>query len=198
MTSALNQLFATASTLPKFTPALGNRYFAPTVKAPSFATESQSTQQSARDATPSVTGTTQAEKAKGMTTGITQASAQPEDVQTLFESFGQFLRYRNEYMDENPLVGEPGAFVFSSSKQHLQTQQQQAAAKLLALKPQNQVQETATPQTSAPATPQPQSDALPPRKASKGNDGPSKPRRRKSKAPRSPSSALSTAAPSPS
>jgi len=203
MTSALNQLFATASTLPKFTPALGHRYFAPTIKAATSATDSQSTQQSAREATPSVAGVSQSDIPKTTAATLSQASTQPEDVQTLYESFNQFVRFRNEYMDENPLVGEPGAFTFSASKQHLQSQQQQAVAKAQAAKLLSQAQETVPQHASPPATPQPQNELLTGKKVGKsvekGNGAP-KPKRRKSKAPTAPSSptGLLSTAPSPS
>jgi len=199
MTSALNKLFATASTLPKFTPALGHRYFPPTIKTSAGSSDSQSVQQSTRDGTPSVAGVSQPEVPKTTAASLTQRSSQPEDVQTLYESFNQFTRFRGEYMDENPLVGEPGAFVFSSSKQHLQSQQQQAATKAQAARLQSQMQEAGPPQTSPPATPQPLNDTLSGKKGGKGIErgtGAPKPKRRKSKAPTSPPSPLSTA-PSP-
>jgi len=197
MTLALNQLFTTASGLPKFAPALGYRYFAPTVKVTPNTSDSQSIQQPTREATPSIVSASQPEAHKPTAPTLAQAQSQPEDVQTLFESFGQFVKYRDEYMDENPLVGEPGAFVFSSSKQHLQAQQQQAAAKVQASKLQIKLQEAATPQPSVPATPRPQNEVLPGKKSGKGSErigGPPKPKRKKSKALTSPSSPSSTVA----
>lgn len=40
-----------------------------------------------------------------------------ESLQVLAESYGFALRYGKEYMDENPLVGEPGAFILSKSRE---------------------------------------------------------------------------------
>lgn len=35
----------------------------------------------------------------------------------LAESYSLSLRYGNEYMDENPLVGEPGSFIMSKTRE---------------------------------------------------------------------------------
>lgn len=134
----------------------------------------------------------------GTTTTSTQSSV--ASTQALYESFAQFMRYGNEYMDENPLVGEPGKFVFSSSKQHLQTQQEQAARKAeqaAALKLQTDLKRAVTPQEpSRPATPQLVS-AKPPKAERKQGaaGGPPKPKRRKSRAPTTPGSPLGATTP---
>lgn len=49
----------------------------------------------------------------GSQTGNTASTFQ--DTRTLAESFNLFVRYENEYMDESPLVGEPGSFIMSKS-----------------------------------------------------------------------------------
>jgi hypothetical protein len=36
-----------------------------------------------------------------------------KDTRSLAESFSLFSRYGDEFMDENPLVGEPGSFILS-------------------------------------------------------------------------------------
>lgn len=38
-----------------------------------------------------------------------------ENAQTLAEAMNLLARFGDEYMDENPLVGEPGAFIFSKN-----------------------------------------------------------------------------------
>lgn len=38
-----------------------------------------------------------------------------QDTKTLAESFALLSRYGDEFMDENPLVGEPGSFILSKS-----------------------------------------------------------------------------------
>lgn len=37
--------------------------------------------------------------------------------QMLAESYSLSLRYSNEYMDENPLVGEPGSFIMTKTRE---------------------------------------------------------------------------------
>lgn len=199
-TQALNKLIATASSLPIYTPALGHRYFLPTPKTREISSLGQSVQQS-RESTPAPDTQIQTEAPAKAASGTSPpTSRHGADVQTLYESFGQFLRYGKEFMDENPLLGEPGSFVFSSSRQHLQTQQEQAAKKAeqAALKIQTDARASATPQPSGPPTPQVKVEGLPPRRGSKverpqSTTGVQKPRRRKSKAPPTPGSPLSVA-----
>lgn len=49
-----------------------------------------------------------------LTSKLTSATAFQE-TRLLAESFNLSLRYGNEYMDENPLTGEPGSFILSKS-----------------------------------------------------------------------------------
>ena len=44
------------------------------------------------------------------------------DARLLADSFTTFLRYRNDYDDDNPLEGEPGTFMLSKSKDKEQQQ----------------------------------------------------------------------------
>jgi mediator of RNA polymerase II transcription subunit 6 len=64
-----------------------------------------------------------------------QLSSQPrqqnqdsKDERALLESLLIGQRYKEEFMDENPLVGEPGSLVFSSTQTHLKAQQAAKAA----------------------------------------------------------------------
>lgn len=209
-TLALNKLLATASTLPLYTPALGHRYLLPSSKSRDPQLPNHSIQQSRENTPlpdlPPPTEPTTNKPATGTTTAAapttTSATA---STQALYESFGQFLRYKDEYMDENPLLGEPGAFVFSSSKQQLLAQQELAAKKseqaATALRLQTEIKRTDTPQPqlSVPPTPQPKTESLPVGKVAKaekklgGAGGVPKPKRRKSKAPPTPGSPLSVA-----
>jgi mediator of RNA polymerase II transcription subunit 6 len=55
---------------------------------------------------------------KGTGTGTSVAEAtQFQDSRTLEEALILLTRYGNEYMDENPLVGEPGSFILSKSSE---------------------------------------------------------------------------------
>ena len=187
----------TAATLPFYTPALGHRYFQPTLKARE--TVSSQSAQPSRESTPMPdAGQASISDAAPGSAGLnsTSSTVNLADTQILFESFGQFLRYGKEYMDENPLVGEPGSFVFTSSKQHLQAQQDLAAKKAAQQavpKLQIEVKPSPTPEPRPP-TAQAKPDQPTSAKRSKNSDRSSnlgKPKRRKSKAPKSPGSPAS-------
>ena len=47
-----------------------------------------------------------------------------QSAQLLQASLDLTLRYGNEYMDENPLVGEPGSFLITKSRDSQQSSQQ--------------------------------------------------------------------------
>jgi mediator of RNA polymerase II transcription subunit 6 len=123
---------------------------------------------------------------------VSSSAAMPgsghKDELSLEESFSMSLRYGNEYMDENPLVGEPGAFILSSTHAHAQAQNQAA---------QNKAAQPAARGASAPTVQT--ISTSPTRKGSRGGGEkspisptiPGKPKRRKSKA------AISGSKPSP-
>ena len=91
-------------------------------------------------------------------------------------SYHLFNEYGNEYMDENPIVGEPGAFKFSKSHNvslaTSMTTSKNSSQAQEASKPSSQATEVATPAKSAVPTPQLKTEDLPApvRKATKGSD----------------------------
>lgn len=100
------------------------------------------------------------------------STAQPTENQTTEFSDDFFLqslwltsKYGQEYMDENPLQGEPGAFVFASTKEQVEARNkaQAAAQALLGAPPKANEGEGAvgsvapTPKPAAPAIPDPAS-----------------------------------------
>ncbi|KAJ5752296.1 hypothetical protein N7520_009213 [Penicillium odoratum] len=112
--TSLSRLMKTASTLPTFTPSYGHTYLPPMARA----TEStaQATQQSKEntpmpEAAPPSTADTQATARAGL--GISNTSSSYRDTRSLAESFNLFTQYGDEFMDETPLVGEPGSFIMS-------------------------------------------------------------------------------------
>lgn len=195
ITLALNKVLSTAASLPTFTPAHGHRYFPPVIKSMADATAVAA--QGARENSVAPANPIPQSSARDSEDPLSSASSDVAGAHTLYEAFNQYLRYGNEYMDENPLVGEPGAFVFSSSKQQLQAQQQ-AEQKAPGGKMQIQIQQSASPQPSPLSSPQPLPEVTVLRKPIKVtnqvvNGGQSKPKRRKSKAPTSPASPLNSA-----
>ena len=119
----LSKLTTAAASLSQFTPARGHTYFDPKSKPD---TRAKSGRQRIRE-TPllgqSQEGSPRVDSQEDTDQNKTAQQIASSDTQTFLESFDQFQRYRNELMDENPLVGEPGSFSFTTSKQYLQAQQ---------------------------------------------------------------------------
>ncbi|KAH0542433.1 hypothetical protein FGG08_003188 [Glutinoglossum americanum] len=171
--TSLTKFLSTASSLPIFTPSLGYTYNPPVPKPPSASTGAHPSQAS-KEGTPMPDANLRNAK-----TMVSSSAAGPgssyKDALSLEESFNMSLRYGNEYMDENPLVGEPGAFILSSTRAHAQAQNQAA---------QNKAAQPMARGTAAPTI------STSPRKGSRGGGEkspisptiPGKPKRRKSKA----------------
>lgn len=65
-------------------------------------------------------------------------------------------RYGNEYNDENPLQGEPGSFVFASTREHLEAARNKAQAAAQAAAPVKQAEGESAVNSVAPTpTPKP-------------------------------------------
>lgn len=47
------------------------------------------------------------------TSGAADASSSAHDMRSLANTFNLLARYGDEYMDESPLMGEPGSFILS-------------------------------------------------------------------------------------
>lgn len=112
------------------------------------------------------------------------------------ESFALFARYRGEYMDENPLVGEPGHFTFKTSKAAIQQQreaEERAAREKeeLERRTRQRMQEALEERRRATPTPTPQPPGEAARRSSASK---TKVKRKKSRAPGSPTSPLSAVA----
>jgi mediator of RNA polymerase II transcription subunit 6 len=171
----LNKFISTASTLPNFSPALGHTYMPPPTakKAP----ESQISQTS-KENTPMPDSLPGAKKVPA----TSASSSTYLNERLLADSFRLSLQYGDEFMDENPITGQPGAFNLSTTGRK---EKNKLAVPAVANGP-----TLSQPKTSAPPTPTPELRAgvLPPvRKGSKGDKSPRtpgmpKPKRRKSKA----------------
>ncbi|KAL2828284.1 MED6 mediator subfamily complex component-domain-containing protein [Aspergillus cavernicola] len=109
--TSLTGLLKTASTLPSFTPSHGHTYLPPTTKS-SDAGQSGAQTQTSKENTPvpDADATNKAQSFMGAQVG---ASSTVQDLKTLAESFNLLSRYGDEYMDESPLMGEPGSFILS-------------------------------------------------------------------------------------
>ncbi|KAL8750262.1 MAG: hypothetical protein Q9184_006482 [Pyrenodesmia sp. 2 TL-2023] len=111
--SSLSNITAAASVLPSFTPALGHTYLPPAPKPAASALSTQMSQTS-KESTP-IPGT--------QDSTLTKKASKPsmsQDVQStqlLQSSLSLSLLYGNEYMDDNPLTGEPGSFIITKTRE---------------------------------------------------------------------------------
>lgn len=194
-TSSLSKLMQRASSLSMYSPSEGHHYIPANVRQqdrPSR-TPGNSREGSLAPEGSQISTTSKSLKSKG------------GDVGTLYDAYRLFNSFSNEYMDENPLLGEPGSFVFSTSREAVQGQrdaeakraEQQAELK----KAQEHARKEATTVKAQSAPPpkeeitllKPVSGPTPSRKSSRAPDGEAsggrKPKRRKSKAPGTPAAA---------
>ncbi|KAL8708177.1 MAG: hypothetical protein Q9220_006938 [cf. Caloplaca sp. 1 TL-2023] len=110
---SLNKAVASASGLPDFTPALGHTYNNGVPKATASAANTQMSQTS-KESTP-MPGTQESTSTKPLAS--TSAGKYSFDSSRMLEeSLNLSLRYGHEYMDENPLTGEPGAFIITKTR----------------------------------------------------------------------------------
>ena len=98
----------TASTLPTFTSAYGHTYMPPGARTKENTPASQA--QQSKEATPMPDTLPDSQSIKSL--GVSNTSNY-QDTRNLAESFSLLTRYGDEFMDENPLVGEPGSFILS-------------------------------------------------------------------------------------
>ncbi|KAL3422401.1 Mediator of RNA polymerase II transcription subunit 6 [Phlyctema vagabunda] len=108
--SSLNKFMSTAATLPNFTPSLGHTYMPPTANR--LKTNESQVSQASKENTPlpdALAGTKKTLNAQSGEASNTLSN------RLLEESLNISLRYGDEYMDENPITGQPGEFHLSST-----------------------------------------------------------------------------------
>lgn len=109
-------MFSLASELPLFTPSTGHTYFPPVSKSLAPGSNSQATQAS-KENTPMPGTQDSSLSAKPPLASKLTSDSENQGLQILAESYRLSLRYSKEYMDDNPLVGEPGSFILSKSRE---------------------------------------------------------------------------------
>ena len=114
---SLSKALAIASPLPSFTPSLGHTYLPPTTQ-PLTSASSINPTQSSKDSTPMPGTQDTVTSAKApLSSARSNSSAEQSALQILSESLNLSLTYGSEYMDSNPLVGEPGSFRVTRPKE---------------------------------------------------------------------------------
>jgi mediator of RNA polymerase II transcription subunit 6 len=109
--TSLTSLLKTASTLPKFTPSHGHTYLPPAPKSTDVSHPSVQSQTS-KENTP-MPDADATNKSQSFTGSQNSSGPAVYDMRSLAESFSLVARYGDEFMDESPLMGEPGSFILS-------------------------------------------------------------------------------------
>ncbi|KAI9711266.1 MAG: Mediator of RNA polymerase II transcription subunit 6 [Bogoriella megaspora] len=130
-TLAINKILTSASKLPIFTPRTGFSYYAPSIKPPSTTRQPSQSAAPSREASPNLdTASQTSTNAKDTTTSSTSKPTRNGlNSRSLITSFNLSRQHGGEYMDENPLRGEPGSFTFSSTTSRVQAERAAAAAR---------------------------------------------------------------------
>ncbi|KAF2491413.1 hypothetical protein BU16DRAFT_584697 [Lophium mytilinum] len=197
ITNQMSSFFTLASSLSLFTPATGHTYFHPSLKPSTDAKKLAIAGGVSRATTPGLNPTQDTASVAQTATGVaaTSSAIGGTFIEPLFlQSLSLSTRYATEYADENPLQGEPGAFVFSSTNERVAALNEAAAqaalkaqsAAVAVVSAQQRERESAV-STAAP-TPKPAvgEGSGSGRKGSKGGTDPTRVRRRKSKGLASP------------
>lgn len=112
--TSLTKTISAGKDLATFAPAYGHTYFPPITKAPDLSKTGFAQQSKENSPMPESQG-----GLKDNHAGKPASEQQPSvasDTRTLIEAMAMSARYRGEYMDDAPLVGEPGNFRLSSKK----------------------------------------------------------------------------------
>jgi len=149
-TRALNNFYRVAAALQFYTPDKGYSYHPP-ISRPKGITNLDSTRTS-RASSPIPDTTSQT--IQTMKAG-TKDVQQRNDDRAIATSFSLALQWGSEYMDENPLIGEPGALKLSSTSRHLKDQQDRTQAEAAKALQQEKEKESDSARASVSVAPTP-------------------------------------------
>jgi len=134
--NSLNKFIDKAASLPMYTPATGYTYYPPATAKTSTIQASASREGSvvAEQRAPSLTAEGASSIPDSGNTNGAIAAIDPRDSILLEQSFRLMQSHGDEFMDENPLRGEPGSFVFTHTKDRLKARQAEAEAAAVRLR----------------------------------------------------------------
>ncbi|KAF2083878.1 MED6-domain-containing protein [Saccharata proteae CBS 121410] len=125
LTTSLSKFFSLASSLPIYTSGRGYTYLPTTTTTTrTSATDSSLSRRSSRAGSPIPENSSQTLSSSG---NDTNASAMSTSIAALRDSFRSFAKYGSEYIDENPLTGEPGSFKLATTARAVHEQKVKAA-----------------------------------------------------------------------
>nr|KMM63785.1 hypothetical protein CPAG_00139 [Coccidioides posadasii RMSCC 3488] len=116
--TSLTKVLSTASALLTFSPSYGHSYLPHVPKSLEPTQLSQQSAQQSKETTPmpDMSGdktTSRSALADASTTTLNASALQ--DARDFAETLNLLARYGNEYIDETPLAGEPGSFIFTKA-----------------------------------------------------------------------------------
>ena len=186
-------MLSSASALPIFTPALGYTYMPPVPKPTSSAAGSLQATQASKETTPMPDTQSSLLSSKAPLASGKASATDIRGTALLSGSLKLASRFDGEFMDENPLVGEPGSFILQKAREQPSQSTSQTLSQTTSMTTSQAttttVKSTEAVKASAPPTPAPlKTEGLPPaEKKVKGEKTPVTPgtagkKRKKSKA----------------
>ena len=155
--TTLTGLIDKASGMIEFTPSKGHHYRPPSTKR-SLSSAITQPGRNSREGTPA-SSVQETQSVSRAATIAKPTSTISQEAQLLEDSYRLTMRYGNEYMDETPLVGEPGAFKLNKSREAPRSTASTTERKA-----------TPIPESEDPPAETTTTVELPPRKHSKGGD----------------------------
>ncbi|KAK5118638.1 hypothetical protein LTR85_008103 [Meristemomyces frigidus] len=158
----LSKFFDKAASLPSFSPTTGHTYLPQQAKPTGTASTAGSPARSREGSVaPGVDSQSlrSGSLAPESQSGGAAASTNAQDARLLAQSLQMAIQFGDEYMDENPILGEPGAFKFTSSTAAVKKRKADEEAAVFAAAKAKERKEAAV---SRPISPKPEKAVSPP------------------------------------
>jgi len=126
-TTSLSKFFDKAVSLPTYTPTTGHTYLPHTVKPTATGSTTASPARSREGSVALSMDAPSPRPGSVAPEGDVSAQAQmtsAQDARLLLQSLQLSIQFGDEYMDENPLVGEPGSFRFTTTARDVKKRKQ--------------------------------------------------------------------------
>jgi mediator of RNA polymerase II transcription subunit 6 len=131
--NSMNKFYELAKSLPTFSPTQGYTYQVENKKPPPGAASTTGTPARSREGSVAPGADSQSLRSTSVAPNGPAASnpASTDDTALLLQSLNMAIAYADDYMDENPLIGEPGNFKFTTTTAAIKKRKadEEAAAK---------------------------------------------------------------------
>jgi mediator of RNA polymerase II transcription subunit 6 len=119
VSTRMQQMAELSKNMSHWSPATGHTYFPPSYELPKAGTNASRVGSPTLAPTDPEASASQSQTKDAPTAIDTVASTTTFNDAFFLRSLNLTHQYGDEFMDENPLLGEPGAFVFTNSKSHI-------------------------------------------------------------------------------